>query len=133
MGQVGLSRSPKILRGAFVQIVEDVIGFLPRIVPFQYNPTTLTRTMKVWNPMEVEEHNRGQLAPTAQPFDPEESISLQIEFDAADQMQSSDAVADIFGVADRIAAMEKLLLPTEGIIGDLLNAVASLVGAEKPA
>jgi hypothetical protein len=134
MGQVGFPRSPKILKGAFVQIVEDIIGFVPRIVPFQFNPATMTRRMKVWDPMKVEEHNRGQLAPTAQPFDPEETISLQIEFDAADQLQDSDPIASVFGVADRIAAMEKLLLPTEGVIGDLLNDIASLVpGIEKPA
>jgi len=133
MGQVGFPRSPKILKGAFVQLVEDIIGVVPRIVPFQYNPTTLSRTMKVWSPPEVDEHNRGQLAPTAQPFDPEEELSLQIEFDASDQLEDSDAVASVFGVADRIAALEKLLLPTEGVIGDLLNAVAAFGGAQKPA
>lgn len=132
MGQVGFSRSPKLLKGAFVQIVEDIVGFLPRIVPFQYNPTTMSRSMEVWAPHEVEEHNLGQLAPTAQPFDPREKISIQIEFDASDQLESSDAIASVFGVADRIAALEKLLLPTQGVIGDLLNAVASIAGAATP-
>jgi len=135
MSKAAFPRSPKILKGAFVQLVEDVIGVVPRIVPFQYNPTTLSRTMKVWNPPEVDEHNRGQLAPTAQPFDPEEQISLQIEFDASDQLEDSDAIASVFGVADRIAALEKLLLPTSGVLGDLLNAAAALLGggAAKPA
>jgi hypothetical protein len=133
MPQTGYTRSPKIQKGALVQLVEEIVGILPRIIPFQYNPDTLRRSMSPFNPAEISEANRGQLAPTAQPFDPKEQINVEIELDASDALEDGDGIAEQFGVADRIAAIEKLLLPTAGLIGDLLNAAASLVGASKPA
>jgi hypothetical protein len=129
MTTIAYSRSPKLQKGALVQIVKEVVGVLPRILPFQYNPETLTRRLTPWNPFEVSETNRGQLAPTAQPFDPKESISVQIELDASDQLEDSDPIAEQFGVADRIAALEKLLLPTSGLVADLLNAAAAFGAA----
>jgi hypothetical protein len=116
-----------------VQVVEEVVGVLPRIIPFQYNPETLSRTLTPWNPSDVSETNRGQLAPTAQPYDPKEQITVQIELDASDLLEDGDPIAEQFGVADRIAAIEKLLMPTAGLVADLLNAAASLVGESPPA
>ena len=133
MPETGYSRSPKILKGALVQLVEELVGVVPNIVAFQYNPQTLKRSLTPWNPLDVSENNRGQLAPTAQPFDPKEQISLEIELDASDQLETEDAVAVETGVAERIAAIEKLLLPTEGLVSDLLASAAALGGAAKPA
>jgi hypothetical protein len=132
MPETGLRSSPKLVRGALVQLVEDVVGIVPNVIPFQYNPETLTRKMTPWNPFEVDQTARGQVAPTAQPFDPKESISLEIFFDAADQLEESDPVAEQFGVADRIAAVEKLLLPTQGLLGDAVAAVAAIAGLPQP-
>lgn len=120
------------MRGALVQLVEDVVGVVPNVIPFQYNPETLSRKLTPWNPFEVDQTARGQIAPTAQPFDPKETITLEIHFDASDQLEESDPIAAQFGVADRIAAVEKLLLPSQGIIGDLLAAAAAVVGASQP-
>jgi hypothetical protein len=92
----------------------------------------MSRKLTPWNPFEVDQTGRGQIAPTSQPFDPKEAISLEIHFNAADQLEDEDAVAGEFGVADRIAALEKLLFPSQGLIGDLLNAAASLIGADQP-
>ena len=132
MAETGYSRSPRLVRGALVQLAEDVIGVVPNIIPFQYNPETLTRKMTPWNPFEVDQTGRGQIAPTSQPFDPKEAISLEIHFDAADQLEDGDPIAGTIGIADRIAAIEKLLFPSQGLIGDLLNAAAALVGAAQP-
>lgn len=132
MAETGYTRSPRLVRGALVQLTEDVIGIVPNVIPFQYNPETLSRKLTPWNPFEVDQTARGQIAPTAQPFDPKETISLEIHFDAADQLEESDPVAAQFGVADRIAAVEKLLLPSQGLIGDLLAAASALVGAAQP-
>ncbi len=133
MPQTGYTRSPKLQKGALVQVVEEVVGVLPRIIPFQYNPETLSRTLTPWNPSDVSETNRGQLAPTAQPYDPKEQITVQIELDASDLLEDGDPIAEQFGVADRIAAIEKLLMPTAGLVADLLNAAASLIGESPPA
>jgi hypothetical protein len=132
MPETGYSRSPRLARGALVQLVEDIIGIVPNIIPFQYNPESLTRTLTPWNPFDVDQTGRGQIAPTAQPFDPKETISLEIHFNAADQLEEDDPIAKQFGVADRIAAMEKLLMPSQGLLGDLVGAAAALVGLPQP-
>lgn len=129
MPQIGYPRSPKLLKGALVGLAEDIIGITPNIIPFQYNPTQVRRSLTPWTPTQVSETERGQLAPDAQPFDPKEKIDITVELDAADQLEDSDAVATVVGIADRIAAIEKLLLPTQGLIGDLLSSAAALVGA----
>lgn len=129
MSQIGYTRSPKLLKGALVGLAEDIIGITPNIIPFQYNPTQVRRSLTPWNPTQVSETERGQLAPDAQPFDPKEKIDITVELDASDQLEDSDPVATVIGIADRIAAIEKLLLPTQGLIGDLLSSAAALVGA----
>lgn len=132
MAETGFSGSPRLVRGAIVQLLDDVIGVSPNVIPFQYNPEMVSRTLTPWNPFEVEQSGRGQIAPTAQPYDPKEAITLEVQFNAADQMEDGDALAVTIGVADRLAAMEKLLLPSAGLIGDLLAAVGDLTGNAPP-
>ena len=55
MPETGLRSSPRLVRGALVQLVEDVVGVVPNVIPFQYNPETLTRKMTPWNPFEVDQ------------------------------------------------------------------------------
>jgi hypothetical protein len=132
MPDTGYSGSPRLVRGAIVQLVEDIIGVVPNVIPFQYNPEMVSRTLTPWNPFEVEQSGRGQIAPTAQPFDPKESITIEVHFNAADQLEDDDAVAKQVGVADRLAAVEKLLLPSSGLLGDLIAAVGELTGNPPP-
>jgi len=132
MPETGLSRSPQLARGAVVQLVESVIGIEPSIVPFQYNPEMVSRTLTPWNPFEVEQSGRGQIAPTAQPFDPKHTFSIEAHLDATDQLEDDDPVAKSVGIADRLAALEKLLLPSAGLIGDLIGAIGTLTGNPPP-
>lgn len=133
MAETGYSRSPRLVRGALVQLVEGLIGFgVPNVVPFQYNSETVTRTITPYNPFAIDQTGEGQVDPTAQPVAPKEVITLAVEFDAADQLEDSDSVAEEFGVADRIAALEKLLQPSQGLLGDLVGSAAELVGLTPP-
>ena len=129
---IGLTRSPKLARGALVQIVDSVIGIEPSIVPFQYNPTTLSVSIAPFNPNEVEQSGRGQIAPTSQPFEPKRTITAEIELDATDQLEDEEPVALGVGIGDRLAALEQLLMPSEGLIGELLSAVGTLTGNPPP-
>ena len=127
--QNGYSRAPKILSGAFVQLLEDIIGFLPNVITFQYNPETITRSLTPWNPMEVDQADRGSQAPTVQPFDiPEKFTGFKLEFDATDGMAAGHPVYDEFGVEPQLAALRKLTQASEGLIGDLTSSFKDLVG-----
>ena len=128
MPDTGLRRSPKFEKGALVQLIKDLVGVTPNVIPFQYNPQKLTRTLTPWNPFDVDQTRRGSQAPTVQPFDPKETFSLTLEIDATDDLEDDNAVAKTVGVADRLAALKKLTLPSEGLIGDLVADARALAG-----
>ena len=127
--QNGYSRAAKLLNGAFVQLLEDIVGFLPNIVTFQYNPETISRALEPWNPMEVDQADRGSQAPTVQPFDvPERFSGFKLEFDATDGMGVGHPITDTFGVEPQLAALRKLVQASEGLVGDLVASVKDLAG-----
>jgi hypothetical protein len=128
MPDTGLANSPNLVKGAIVQLIEDIIGVLPNVILFQYNPTKLSQTITPWNPFEVDQTQRGAQAPNVQPFEPKQSFTLELELDAADDLEDGNPVASVFGVADRMAALKKLILPTKGLLGDLVGDVQALVG-----
>jgi hypothetical protein len=126
----GYTRSPKLLKGALVEFSERFIGPVPNIIIFQYNPETLTRTLSVWTPPDLQDGSNPATPPTAsataQPSDPLESFSVTLELDATDALEEPEShpVAVISGVADRIAALEMLLYPQEkSLLGDLLGSL----------
>jgi hypothetical protein len=129
---ISYANTPKIQKGAVVQLVETPVGVLQNVVPFQYNPSSVKRGLKAWNPLEVDQNQRGLPAPNAQPFDPEESITMDVELDASDQLEDNDPIAVQFGVADRIAALEKMLFAGDTPIGQLLTAVTPALSAPQP-
>lgn len=128
MSDTGLKRSPKFQKGALVQLVKDIVGLVPNVIPFQYNPEKLSRTLTPWNPFETDQTQRGAQAPTVQPFDPKESFNLILEVDATDGMEDDNPVTVTAGIADRLAALKKLTLPTEGPVGDLIASASALAG-----
>ncbi|MCW3475304.1 hypothetical protein [Limobrevibacterium gyesilva] len=128
MPETGYSQTAKVHRGALVQLVPDIVGVVPNIVAFQYNPEKITRGLEPWNPFEVDQTKRGAQAPTVQPYDPEESFSFTLEFDAADGLEEGNPLATTTGIAARLAALKKLTLPTKGLLGDLAASAQALFG-----
>jgi len=130
--ETGLSRSPKLARGALVQIVDSIVGVEPSIIPFQYNPAVLSVSIAPFDPAEVEQSGRGQIAPTSQPFEPKRTISAEIELDATDQLEDEEPVAVAVGIGDRLAALEQLLIPSEGLVSELISTIGILTGDPPP-
>jgi len=128
----GYTRSPKVMPGAFVQLIEDIIGIVPNIITFQFNPEAITRGREPWNPFEVDQAGRGAQAPTVQPFNPEETFSFTLELHAADGMEIGNPLSISVGVAAEIAALQKLTEPTQGLLGDLVASATALAGNASP-
>jgi len=135
----GYSQSPKLLKGALIRFSAATLIPVPNVIVFQYNPESMTRTLKPWAPPvaatetdECGKKKKKAVSALAQPFDPEESLSLKLELDATDALEEPDRhqVAVLTGVADRLAAIEMLLYPTADKGGTLLKAIGSLVGAK---
>jgi len=109
--------SPKLIKGGLV-ILAPGGGAVRRTIALQYNPDTLTRTYQVQG---VGGDGGGE---RAQPFRLKgpaiESIKLDAEIDATDQLESPDGNANAvaFGVAPQLAALEALVNPS---VDELLN------------
>lgn len=104
--------SPKLLKGAIVGV--DLFNPLASLVLFQYNPDTLTRTLSAWTtqpqtPGPQTRAVRGEAMRLAGP--PAETVSLEVEIDAADQLETADAVATTMGVYPALSSLEMLLYP----------------------
>jgi hypothetical protein len=128
----GYSRSPKVVPGAFVQLIEDIIGVVPNIIAFECNPETITRGREPWNPFEVDDAGRGAQSPAVQPYEPEQTFSFTLELHAANGMETGNPLAVGFGVSAQIAALHKLTEPTQGLLGDLVASASALAGNASP-
>ena len=122
--------APKMLKGAFIRLDVTGIGIAPQIVVFQYNPETLSRKFKPYEKPVDKEGTKPD--PTAQdaPYDPDEEMDVVVELDATDDLEEPEQhpITMVSGVADRIAALEMLMYPSDEL-GLLSSAVASLAGA----
>jgi hypothetical protein len=116
MPDTGLKRSPKLQKGALVQIIPGLVDVDYKIIPFQYNPEKLYQTQ------------RGAQAPNVQPFDPKESFTLTLEIDATDDLEDNDQAAVESGIAGRLAALKMLTLPSEGGNAELVRKAQAASG-----
>jgi|SRR5215212_717159 len=101
--------SPRLLKGAIVGI--DKFNPLASVILFQYNPETLTRSLTARTPDRPlgEQADRTEAMRLAGP--PEETIQLEIEIDAADQLEQAEATTTRMGVYPALASLEMLLYP----------------------
>jgi hypothetical protein len=116
----------KLLRGALIEYGSGLVGPIPNIVIFQYNPETLTRTLRIpERPSGVNTRERTQAGENT--F---ESVSFQAHFDAADLLNDNKALAHLFGIGPQLAALEKMVQPSHeltGLIGAALDAIGSAI------
>jgi hypothetical protein len=103
--------SPKLLRGGLV-LVDPVSGAVVRVIALQYNPDTLSRTLQPKAVTDAQDRSQA-LRLTGTPV---ETIKLEAEIDATDQLEFPDQNPDTaqLGIAPQIAALETLLYPTSG-------------------
>lgn len=101
--------SPQLLKGAIIGV--DLFNPLASVVLFQYNPETLTRSLTARTP----ERPQGQSAARTEQMrlagPPEETIQLEVEIDATDQLEEADLSATQLGIYPALASLEMLLYP----------------------
>jgi hypothetical protein len=125
----GYSRSPKLLKGALVQFSAPMLVPIPNVIVFQYNPESLSRSLKGYDPPSPDKHPSTPAeagTDLTQPFDPQETFTLSVTVDATDALENPiwHPVALLTGVADRLAAMEMLLYPPAEAGDKLLSSIA---------
>jgi hypothetical protein len=112
-------RSPFHLRGALVAI--DPTTTLPSVILFQYNPTTLSRSLEVKN------GEGGGIEALRIHGAPVETIKLEAELDATDKLEWGDASAVANGLHSQLAALELLTYPKSSTV--IANAALLAAGA----
>ena len=102
--------SPKLLKGGIV-LINPGTGAVQQIIPLQYNPNTLTRTLQVQG-VDGEGGDRSEALRLKGP--PVETIKLEAEIDAADQLEFPEQNQNIlkFGLHTQLAALETTIFPS---------------------
>jgi hypothetical protein len=113
-------RSPKLLKGAIVAY--QLPDLLPTLIIFQYNPEQVTRSLQ--GRSAGGGGGRGDANRTDGP--PDETISLSVEIDAADQLERKDGTTTALGLHPTIAALETLMYPSFPVV--VANQVLSALG-----
>lgn len=97
---------PRLLKGAIVGI--DLFNPLASVIMFQYNPETLTRTLQAQG-MGGEQGDRDEVMRLKGA--PIETIKVDIEIDATDQLESGDSNALAMGIYPQLSQLEMLIYP----------------------
>jgi hypothetical protein len=102
--------SPKVVKGGIVLIDPDTSVVL-RVIVLQYNPDTLNRTLQVQG---VGSEGGDRLEALRLKGPPIETIKLEAEIDAADQLEFPDqnALTVQFGLSPVLAAIETVIYPS---------------------
>jgi hypothetical protein len=105
--------TPRTLRGGLVLLDPDNFNLLKNgVIALQYNPDQLTRTFKIKGAEEG--GDRSEAMRLTGP--PVETIKLEAEIDAADQLEAGDQTTLQFGIAPQLAALETLVYPASATL-----------------
>src|SRR3954454_11267265 len=103
--------SPRLMKGAIVGI--DLANPVASITVFQYNPETMTRKLQAQSPGNGEGDRTEAMRLKGAPI---ETITLDIEIDATDQLETADGIATRLGVYPQLSALEMLLYPKSSVV-----------------
>src|SRR6478672_11535962 len=107
--------SPRLLKAGIV-LLDPAGGQVQRIVSLQYNPDTLSRSLQ------IQAHDAGGGGDRSEALrikgPPVETIKLEAEIDATDQLEGADAGSDAaqLGIHPHLAALETMVYPTSSVL-----------------
>jgi hypothetical protein len=112
-----------LIKGILASFDDPLLGVVPTVVVFQYNPDQVTRVFRDESGTETAKPTGGALN-VARPA-PEE-YTLSLELDATDGLEKGGPLTSLFGISPRIAAIEMLMQPVGssllgGLAGKLLG------------
>ena len=100
--------SPKLIKGGIV-LVDPTTSAVQRVIVLQYNPDTISRTLQVQG---VEGESGDRLEALRLKGPPVETIKVEAEIDATDQLEIADGTATEVGLHPQLAALEVIIYPT---------------------
>lgn len=112
--------SPRLLKGALVSL--EPPNPTPRVIVFQYNPNTLTRSLEA---QIAEDEGKSGSLPRLKGA-PVETIKIDVEIDAADQLEKGNEQAGDVGIFPQLSALELLIYPSSDLV--VLNNILLSLG-----
>ena len=100
--------SPRLLKGG-IALLDPSNGTVQQILPLQYNPDTLTRSLKIKG---VGAESGDHIEALRLTGPPAETIKVEAEIDATDQLETGDAQATQTGLHATLAALEMMVYPS---------------------
>jgi len=97
-----------MLKGGLV-LVDPNTAAIQRVIPLQYNPETLTRTLAVQGIGTDSGPHVDQMRLKGPPI---ETIKLDTEIDATDQLAAGDPTTVATGIQPSLAALETIIYPS---------------------
>jgi hypothetical protein len=116
-----------LLRGALIEYGTDLIGPIPNVVIFQFNPESLSRSLQI-PPRPTGATRRETTQAGEKTF---EKISFKAHFSAANMLDEDKALAKLFGIGPQLCALEKMVLPSSklaGLLGAAIDAIGDALG-----
>jgi hypothetical protein len=103
-------QSPRLVKGAIIGI--DIFNPLASVVIFQYNPDTMTRSLQAQTSGDGGDKSEAMRLKGA----PVETIDLEVEIDAADQLERGDSSVTSMGIYPQLSALEMLIYPKSALV-----------------
>lgn len=108
------------LKGAFLNFGAGLVGALPNIVVFQFNPTQVSRTPAIpRRPPTCS--STGSSNAMQQPCPPSETMSFSLRVDATEQLAQSNPIAAASGILPTLSALELLMVPKGSLQLNLIS------------
>ena len=108
------------MRGALVGV--DIFNPIASVIVFQYNPETVSRSVKPQGATGEGSKAESMRLKGA----PIETISMDLEIDATDQLDAGDAYAEKLGIYPQLSALEMLAYPKTALV--ITNTVLMALG-----
>jgi hypothetical protein len=113
-----------LIKGILASLDDPLLGIVPTIVPFQYNPTELTRVFRTEGAGsgESDAGATGSALSAARPAP--EDYTVKLELDATDGLEKGGPLTTALGISPRLAAIEMLMQPVgSSLLGELAGAL----------
>jgi hypothetical protein len=94
-------------------LVDPASAAVQRLIVLQYNPDTLSRTLQVQS---VGEDGTDRSEALRLKGPPVETIKLDAEIDATDQMELGDTHTAQLGIMPQLAALETMIYPASSVL-----------------
>ena len=116
-----------LMHGALIEYGTALIGPIPNVVIFQFNPESLARKLEI--PPRPSGATQREVTQAGEKT--VEKISFKAHFSAANMLDEGKVLAELFGIGPQLAALEKMVLPSAklaGLIGAALDAIGDALG-----